>query len=239
MATTILALLSFSGAAVADNFYVGAEAGVSVLDMDTNRKHFDDSSNGLNLGLVGGYNKDLNFGVLNNRGTDSVKFEGLVSYRNHNYGRNFNTKFFGHNVRTNIGAELETWTFLPGVQYDAKSLYVYKDDRMLVRPYIAGGAGVAHHDLSSVSGRVTVDGKSGTFTGKGSDNTDFAWYIGAGFNVDIGSSWELSVGYRYEDLGSVSSGNRIHVTGGPNLNVGKTRADLTASTVMIRGVHKF
>ena len=73
---------------------------------------------------------------------------------------------------------------------------------MGVVPYLGAGIGMAWVGLSGV-----------TFTNgvivnlPARDETNLAWSLMAGLGVDIGSGIMLDVGYRYLDMGDISTSN--------------------------------
>jgi opacity protein-like surface antigen len=69
-----------------------------------------------------------------------------------------------------------------------------------ITPYIGVGLGVAFHDADHVTfhdANVTTLPRH--------RQTEFAWALMAGFSADVGSGVVFDLGYRYIDLGSVTS----------------------------------
>ena len=226
MATTFLCFIT--GTAVADGFYVRGEAGVSVADIDAKGKKFDSESTGYVLGFGLGYDKDLNFGLVQSRGTDNVRVEGLLNFSQHDY----TAAFFNGKVALN--SDIDTFSFMPSVYYDAKSLHVYKNNDMTVYPYVGGGLGFAYHNVNDTEGSF----KHYKVSVSNGDNVDFAWHVGAGLRADVNKNWSVSAGWRYVNLGEVETGSTMKVSK-YKFKVKKSEADLDAHQFMASVTYKF
>jgi len=73
-------------------------------------------------------------------------------------------------------------------------------------PYVGVGFGVARHDLDDVSFTGVGAGVGAPFNNlRGSDETNFAWSLMAGAAYQISERAVLDFGYRYIDMGDVST----------------------------------
>lgn len=93
---------------------------------------------------------------------------------------------------TPLTGELSSWVGLANFYYDF-------DMGHRITPYVGVGLGFASHKMDAgklVSGADLVD-----FSGK--TETEFAWALMAGVDIDLRSQWKLDIGYRYMDLGDV------------------------------------
>lgn len=100
-----------------------------------------------------------------------------------------------------------------------------------VTPYIGVGAGVAQNRLSGLTDQgylysLTGGSGSGWPTGgysKDGKKTNFAWALMAGLSYNVSSNLKLEIGYRYMNLGKMTSGesqcfNADGTTGGSGCN---------------------
>lgn len=82
-----------------------------------------------------------------------------------------------------------------------------------ITPYVGVGLGFVSHKMDSgtlVSGADAVDFD-------GDRETNFAWALMAGVDVDLRDRWKLDIGYRYLDLGDFSATDAT--TGAKRFNV--------------------
>jgi opacity protein-like surface antigen len=106
-----------------------------------------------------------------------------------------------------------------------------------VSPYIGAGVGFARNTLSGLSDQSQIT----NFTGVGSNGNDyftgpaggissehsrwnFAWALMAGLSFDVTQNLELDLGYRYLDLGKVSS-NAFNCLNGSGASGGLTACE--------------
>lgn len=98
----------------------------------------------------------------------------------------------GDNIET---AEISAWTALA-------NLYVDLGNYRGFSPYVGAGAGVAYVKIDDITsdnfGGVTIDWGD-------ADDWNFAWALMAGVAYDFSPNLALDVGYRYLNLGSVST----------------------------------
>ncbi|MDR2625242.1 MAG: acyloxyacyl hydrolase [Zoogloeaceae bacterium] len=92
-----------------------------------------------------------------------------------------------------------------------------------VTPYLSGGIGVAFLKLKTDLLLVTTP--TDFYTGsERHSKTNFAWNIGAGVGWQLNKQLTLDAGYRYTDLGKISSGNyKMFLRGNPSTNVPTAR----------------
>jgi OOP family OmpA-OmpF porin len=97
-----------------------------------------------------------------------------------------------------------------------------------IQPFIDGGVGVAHNEMSPMSG---------LFLGvvpvsySGAARTNFAWGVGAGAGYALTPNLTIELAYKYLDLGPVETGGSV-VGPGVAFPVSKLRSDdLTAHTI--------
>jgi opacity protein-like surface antigen len=92
-----------------------------------------------------------------------------------------------------LDADIQTYTGFVNFTYDITNYGGWT-------PYIGGGVGIAHHEISNVV--APVDSGSGS-------EIDFAWNLHAGVSYDLASNVKVDFGYRYTDLGKAVSGGPI------------------------------
>ena len=92
-----------------------------------------------------------------------------------------------------------------------------------LQPYLQAGVGAARNDLS----RTSFATGAGAYAGSVSSHarTSFAWGAGAGIAYAIMPNLSLDLGYKYLDLGHMSSGTTFSV-GSVGTNTGRMRARL-------------
>ena len=73
-----------------------------------------------------------------------------------------------------------------------------------VTPYLGAGAGLAHHSVGSVVDHAI--GNTGGGFSAATDKTNFAWALMAGLSYNVNRNLKLELGYRYLNMGQVSSG---------------------------------
>lgn len=92
-----------------------------------------------------------------------------------------------------LTGELSSWVGLANFYYDF-------DMGHRITPYVGVGLGFAAHTMDA--GKNIGAGDFTDFSGK--TETEFAWALMAGVDIDLRSNWKLDIGYRYLDLGDVS-----------------------------------
>lgn len=129
---------------------------------------------GIYIGGTGGY--DFGF----------VRLEGELSYRN----AALDTVTFADTTRfRNVDGDLGAFTGLFNVFFD-----LHNPSR--VTPYLGGGIGFAALHLSDTTG-VGSSSTGRTLLYDESDDTVFAYQIGAGMDIAINNRYSLDIGYRY------------------------------------------
>lgn len=86
-------------------------------------------------------------------------------------------------------------------------------------PYLGAGIGFAHHRLSGISdlgtrtafgtgGAILFTGPTEGYFGNGSE-TNLAWALMAGLSYDVAPNYKVDIGYRYLNMGDVTSGRAV------------------------------
>jgi opacity protein-like surface antigen len=97
-------------------------------------------------------------------------------------------------------------------------------------PYVTAGVGAARNEADDyVQGNTRAFGKT---------RTDFAWNVGAGVEVETGTPVNLSLSYRYFDLGQAKTSGRAF-NGTSNVSATPVKTDLTSHTILAGLVFKF
>lgn len=104
----------------------------------------------------------------------------------------------GVNCGTNeYTADIEGWVGLANAYVD---LGTWRG----ITPYVGAGIGFGHY---SVEGLKDVNVPAGSvFFAEDNSETNFAWAIHAGFSYDVTDRVTLDLGYRYLNVGDISSG---------------------------------
>ena len=153
----------FPLAAQADGMYAGVEAGGSYGDISVSRNIFTSSESnslGYDVGGFFGYEKDLKIAIAPKRGNDAVRFEGLLGYRGYNY--NSSKRYVGK-FGSSVSSDVSSLSFIPGIHYDAKSLYLYKNDKINIYPTASAGVGFSYNKLQNTRGNFGFPGFSTSY----------------------------------------------------------------------------
>lgn len=102
--------------------------------------------------------------------------------------------FFEDSPQTPLTGELSSLVGLVNFYYDL-------DMGHRITPYIGVGIGFASH---TVDGGKTVSATD-PVDFAGDTETEFAWALMAGVDIDLRSNWKLDIGYRYLNLGDYSA----------------------------------
>ena len=112
-----------------------------------------------------------------------------------------------------------------------------------VSPFVSAGLGVAHNRTSQMDYEFPTLGPGSATITQGGSNTDFAWSVGAGLDVDLAEDWALSLAYRYSDLGEVvtDQGDILVIRPGREFTipVGETMAPLRLHEVFLSLRYEF
>ncbi len=93
-------------------------------------------------------------------------------------------------------------------------------------PFVNGGIGSSFNNVSNYNEKAlagVTPRVSPAF--RDSNTSEFAYNIGAGIDVQLLPQFILSVGYIYQDLGPISSGNGVDTWSGQSLNLGSYRSN--------------
>jgi opacity protein-like surface antigen len=212
-------------------FYLRGDVGVGV---NTVGKHsLATSPSTFTPTGVTGYNDDLSassfVGVgagyaINNwfRVDGTLEYRGggklsSVDYYTPNAGNGFTTgkDFYSANVSSFVG--------LVNAYVDLGTWYC-------ITPYIGAGVGFANNTISGFtdigySVPTPPGGTSGVYFGKGSTN-NFAFALMAGLGYDVTNNLKLDLGYRYLNMGKVTTGSSVPQFGPPTYKY--TQKDLSS-----------
>nr|WP_045100611.1 outer membrane beta-barrel protein [Legionella micdadei] len=99
-------------------------------------------------------------------------------------------------------------------------------------PYLSGGFGAAFNRARGYS-EAALSGVTPRISPAFADNwtTQFAYNLGAGLDLQLGSRFIVSLGYEYQDLGSVSSGSGMGTWAGQSLNLGDYKSNAAMLSV--------
>ncbi|AWN74053.1 hypothetical protein LEAN103870_17395 [Legionella anisa] len=93
-------------------------------------------------------------------------------------------------------------------------------------PYINGGIGSSFNNISKYSEEAFSGVTPRVSPGfRNSNTSEFAYNVGAGLDMQILPQLILSVGYIYQDLGPISSGNGVDTWAEQSLNPGSYRSN--------------
>ena len=101
--------------------------------------------------------------------------------------------FFPASPTTPLTGELSSLVGLANFYYDF-------DLGHRITPYVGVGIGFARHTMDA--GKLVSGADVADFNGK--TETEFAWAIMAGVDVDLRDRWKLDIGYRYLNMGDAS-----------------------------------
>lgn len=94
-------------------------------------------------------------------------------------------------------ADIEAWVGLANAYID---LGTWRG----ITPYIGAGLGIGHYSVEGLKD-VNVPNDS-VFFAEDNSETNFVWAIHAGFSYDVTDRVTLDLGYRYLNIGDISSG---------------------------------
>lgn len=152
--------------------------------------------------------------------TDNIRADVTLGYRG----------WYKASASTNVGASTVSGNA------DTKSFdgfaNVYYDIGHFGRftPYIGAGAGFANNRLDTAS--VLVNGVTVASINSNS-RTDFAWQAGVGTAYQITDAVALDVGYRYVDLGKISTGDTLTINGGGSFSGATVEKNLNANEIQV------
>ena len=102
--------------------------------------------------------------------------------------------FFQASPQTPLTGELSSLVGLMNFYYDL-------DLGHRITPYIGVGIGFASHTVDA--GKLTSPTDVVDFGGE--TETEFAWALMAGVDIDLRANWKLDIGYRYLNMGDYSA----------------------------------
>ncbi len=129
-----------------------------------------------------GFRADLTLGYMGQRDITGIK-----------------TDRPGFHFPAEFSTDVSTITAMANVYYDFGQMRGFV-------PYVGFGLGIAHHDLGDVSFTGIGAGAGAQFGGlSGRSQTNFAWALMAGVAYQISPRAVFDLGYRFIDLGDVST----------------------------------
>ena len=104
-------------------------------------------------------------------------------------------------------------------------------------PFINGGLGLAFNTTSGFNETALAGVTARVSPGFASNTSDqFAYNVGAGLDYQVAPQWLISLGYLYQDLGHVSSGQGAQTWSADSLSLGAFRSnDVFASVTYLFG----
>jgi len=100
-----------------------------------------------------------------------------------------------------------------------------------ITPYVGGGIGIAGIDVQGFKD-VNVPAASVYYGDNDKYSTNFAWALYAGLSYDVTPQFTVDFGYRYSDLGSVSTG-RATAYDGTDSYKGLEIRDITSHDILL------
>lgn len=189
---------------VAGGWYLRGDVGYGFDQLD------NVSSNLANTGVPGF--------EYNGAGIDGqVNVGGGVGYQFNNWFRGDVTAEY----RTPTHYSAEESFLLPPRNGDAYNATIYSEDVLAnayfdvgtwygITPFVGGGVGVAFHQFHGLTDKGTgPDDFSGYGIAPDVSMARFAWAAMAGFDYAISPNWKFEVGYRYLDMGHLTSGGIV------------------------------
>ncbi|WP_158811475.1 outer membrane protein [Beijerinckia sp. L45] len=190
--------VEFSGA-----FYLRGDVGIGISDLRTRASTFDefvpdvryeqhnlDDSGFIDLGVGYKFNNYFRADVTGEYRT-GAHFSAIESY---NQGF-FNTPQDGSRLNDTYNGSIRTIAGLVNGYVDLGTWYC-------LTPYIGAGVGVANVKVSS----IVDQGQTGGFGySQSKSQTNFAWALMTGVAFNVTPSTKIELGYRYLNMGNVSS----------------------------------
>lgn len=204
---TLITALNFTfigvasiNAAYAGDWYVSANAAYS----DPSSKLFDDGTNG-----AGTSKSDIDsatrFGAL-------VGFEVTSAF---NVELEYSIAGYDSDTSKTLGTgsrELDTFGLDFGLDVNLLTInasYEFENDSKFT-PFVKGGLGMTFYDIkgdfyvSSNGGNTFAGFLPASFAYEG-DGSEFAYFLGAGVSYELSDNTDLTLEYRYVDLGEVAT----------------------------------
>ncbi len=107
----------------------------------------------------------------------------------------------------------------------------------VISPFVTAGFGIASNETSDY---VQITPGSGTSTRFGKTTYNYAWNVGLGTEIDTGTPVDLTLGYKYFDLGQAKTHSVAFTSAGTiTTNRSVIKTDLKAHAVMAGIKYKF
>lgn len=216
----LIAALLTSSQAFAEGLYVSGSVGYS----DASGEIFNDGENGAGNPKIG-IDSDVRYGI-------ALGYELLPSF---NLELEYSMASYSTDPGLQSGSDtraLDDFSIKADVDIDLLTLnasYGFENSSVFT-PYIEAGLGTSFYDVDGdlfVGSFMGTDGGGflpATFNYKG-DGSEFVYFVGAGVEWEITEKIDLTLAYRYSDLGQVSTDYDI--------NGDRLQADLKTSDLKL------
>lgn len=105
----------------------------------------------------------------------------------------------------------------------------------ILTPYVGAGAGFAYNNFETAT--ISYAGSDvGTIAAH--SRTNFAWQVGLGSAIDVAPNTSIDVGYRYLDMGRITTADHANIVGFSFTGV-MTQADLRAHELQVGLRYRF
>lgn len=199
-AVCAIAAFGFAPASQAEGWYVSANAAYS----DSSSEAWNDGANGAGNPRVD-IESDTRFGIA--FGKELLPgFKMELEYALGTYDTDTGRRS-GSGLRAAdsfaISADLDVDLLTLGASYEFRNATAFT-------PFVKVGLGSTFYDMdadlfvSSFAGNTFGGALPATFSYSGSGE-DFAYYLGVGTGFELGEAFELTIEYRYADLGEVAT----------------------------------
>lgn len=181
---TLVGLATVTSSASAEGFYLRGNLGASIAPNDVSFDNVKiDADNGIVYDFALGYQISPNFAI-----------ESDLRYRSLDADKTW----------TADGGDLTLDAEVNTTSYMLNSIYEF--DVETIKPYVKAGLGFAS---VTTKGEVRANAGAQSVTAKYPKDTDtnLAWAIGTGFNVQLNKSWQFNLDCQFLSAGDVSIRN--------------------------------
>lgn len=130
-------------------------------------------------------------------------------------------------------AEIQALNGMVNVYYD-----IYKFEQLapyVFTPYVGAGVGFVYNNFQTTT--ISFRG-SDVGTIAANSRTNFAWQVGVGTSIDVAPHTAVDLGYRYLDMGRISTSDHANIIGF-NFTGARTQADLRANELQVGLRYRF
>ena len=187
---------------VAGGISVGSAEDVTLLDSDCASTEppalfgCGPGSDGLAFGARGDLRDGRGLELALGREYGRTRAEVLLTSRS-GFDLDAGANFTGVSGDQPVSARVESWSLLLLGAVDVAPR------AWRLRPFLAGGAGVARNELGAVTFSFPGIGPEAVTIIRGGTTTGFAWSGAAGVTMPLDGGFEVDVAMRYTDLGNV------------------------------------